>query len=177
MRLLAIDGLMLKSISLGKNNHFAVPIRSGGRGVLIIGDRNSFVFRMAPMLGNGGILLQPRAQNSVLKIGSNCSFSNNIAIVANDSIEIGDNCLIGNSVQIVDSDFHGLSVSERGRLGLVKPTRIGSNVWIGTGVIVLKGVTIGDNSIVGAMSLVTRDVPKDSIVGGNPARWIREVPR
>ncbi|HMO12755.1 MAG TPA: acyltransferase [Pirellulaceae bacterium] len=153
-----------------------MPLRSSGKGQLLIGNQNNFGFKQAPRLGSGEILLQPRYSNSVLSIGNNNYFSNNISIVAVGSISIGCDCLIGNNALIVDSDFHGLAATQRRTKGESKPVSIGNNVWIGANVTILKGVSIGENSVIGAMSLVTGDVPPNSIFAGNPAKKIRDLP-
>lgn len=110
-------------------------------------------------------------------------------IVAAENIAIGDNVLISWGVTIVDHNSHSLIYSERAsdvadwRLGkkdwsnvVVQPVRIGDKAWIGFNASILKGVTIGEGAIVAACSVVTKDVPAWTIVGGNPARVIREIP-
>lgn len=91
-------------------------------------------------------------------------------------ITIGDNTMLASSVAIVGGD-HAINPPEvlmiDGGREHWHPTRIGCNVWIGHGSIVLNGITIGDGAIVAAGSVVVRDVPPYAIVGGNPARLIR----
>jgi acetyltransferase-like isoleucine patch superfamily enzyme len=107
-------------------------------------------------------------------IGHACTF--NIA----RSISIGRNCLLAGGLQVQDHDGHPLDADER-RAGLpapleaVKPVTIGDDVWIGNGAIILKGVRVGDRAVVGARSVVTRDVLPDVVVAGNPARLIRSL--
>lgn len=84
-------------------------------------------------------------------------------------VVIGDNCLIGPQVVIRDDDAHEVIGSAR-----KAPIIIGDNVWVGMRAVILKGVTIGDGAIVAAGAVVTKDVPPRTIVGGNPARVIRE---
>ncbi|KAA2234820.1 sugar O-acetyltransferase [Salinarimonas soli] len=86
------------------------------------------------------------------------------------AIEIGDACQFGPAVQILTADHPRDPVARRAGLESGRPIRIGRNVWIGGGAIVLPGVTIGDDAIVGAGSVVTRDVPVGATVVGNPAR-------
>jgi len=165
----------LSTAEIGSGCRFQVPLRvAGGRGVLQIGAGNSFGYSMAPCVGNGAILLQPRDPNSHIRIGCKNWFSNNVTIVAMSRIEIGDCCQIGDQVAIYDCDFHEVGPSHRNRsAGPTAPVRIGNNVWLGSRVMILKGVTIGDNSVVGAMSLVTRSIPANCIAAGIPARVIR----
>ncbi len=117
-------------------------------------------------------------RNGRLAIGGGFSCSNSV-IVCWESVEIGDNVFIGTDCKIYDTDFHStvqedrMSVPEKGIK--TKAIYIGSHVFIGTGVIVLKGVTIGDSAVISAGSVVVRDVPEREIWGGNPARKIGVV--
>lgn len=172
-----IDSLSLESLSLGKNCCFHVPVRvSDGRGKLQIGEDNCFGYYCAPKSGDGALLIQSRKSGAEIRIGTKNSFSNNVTIIANEKIVFGNGCRIGDNVSIFDCDFHELDPAHRGRShGPTRPVTIGNNVWIGSRVTVLKGVTIGDNSVVGAMSLVTRSIPPDCIAAGNPARVISKL--
>ena len=165
-----------RSFQIGNSNSFNVPVRSSGHGSLIIGDRNSLGFEGAPRLGNGEILIQPRTIASEISIGDENSFSNNISIIATQAISIGNRCLLGDGLGIFDSDFHDLSPAKRWNSpGLAEAVKIGNNVWLGSRVVVLKGVSIGNNSVVGAMSLVTRSIPENSVAAGVPAKIIRSL--
>ena len=96
--------------------------------------------------------------------------------MANDCIAIGNKCQIGDLVAIYDSDFHEISPATRNRsTGPSAPVRIGNNVWLGSRVMVLKGVAIGDNSVIAAMSVVTKSVPPNSLAAGIPAKVIRSI--
>jgi len=115
-----------------------------------------------------------------ITIGDNTFIGHGTAFSAGKSIVIGSNCLIAGGVQILDNDGHPLNYLDRmkhlpPRLEDVKEVRIGDNVWIGGGAVILKGVTIGDRAIVGARAVVTRDIPADVVVAGNPARIIKSL--
>lgn len=85
-------------------------------------------------------------------------------------IRIGDDCLIGPNVQIL-AVSHDLDPEARlNKASYAVDTRLGRNVWVGAGAIILPGVDIGDNAIIGAGSVVTKDVPTDTRVAGNPAK-------
>ena len=154
-----------------------VPIRTQlGRGRLAIGDRCMFGFRQAPILGDGGVLLQPRSLESSIEIGQGTILSNNVTVVANQRVKIGRNCRIGDQAVFFDCDFHEISPATRNRsAGRCSPVEIGDNVWIGSRAVVLRGVTIGENSVVAACSVVTKSFPGNVVVGGNPAKFLRQI--
>lgn len=91
------------------------------------------------------------------------------------TITIGEDCQFGPNVQLLTPTHPIDPRPRRDKLEAAKPIVIGHNVWLGGGVIVCPGVTIGDNSVIGAGSVVTRDIPSDVIAVGNPARVLREI--
>jgi acetyltransferase-like isoleucine patch superfamily enzyme len=109
-----------------------------------------------------------------VEIGDACLMSPGARISASDEIVIGDGCMMAHGSYITDSDWHGI-YDRVNRDETVKPVRLGNNVWLGDRSTVLKGVTIGDNSIVAASSVVTKDIPANVIVAGNPAVIVREL--
>jgi maltose O-acetyltransferase len=159
------------NLVLGKRVYLFVPLRCDGEGIVRILDRTKLGSPPAARYGNGEILLQARTRDAEIRIGRHCAFSNNVSIIALQSVEIGDDCLIGDLVSIMDSDFHGIAADQR-RTGPVRtaPVRVENNVWLGSRVIVQKGVTIGENSIIASNAVVTSSVPPNSIAGGIPAR-------
>jgi acetyltransferase-like isoleucine patch superfamily enzyme len=96
------------------------------------------------------------------------------------SIEIGDGTMIAPNAVIVDSDFHAPWPPENRTYNMGyerdRSVKIGPNVWIGLNCIILKGVTIGENSIIGAGSVVTRDIPSNVLAAGNPAKVVKSLP-
>jgi maltose O-acetyltransferase len=90
-------------------------------------------------------------------------------------IEIGNDVQIGPAVQLYTAQHPLDPAARRSGLESASPIRIGNDVWIGGGVVVLAGVTIGDRSVVGAGAVVVRDVPQDTVVVGNPARVVRKL--
>lgn len=129
-------------------------------------------------------LLASCGQNSIIRPPFFCDYGYNIhlgrgvflnfncVLLDVASIEIGDQTQIGPAVQIYAADHPRNLEDRRANLESGRPVRIGANVWIGGGAIILPGITIGDNAIVGAGSIVSRNVASGSIVAGNPARPI-----
>lgn len=119
---------------------------------------------------------------TVLVIGDDVQLNDSVHIGAAELVEIGNHTLIASRVFITDHS-HGVydqpdvgsrpEVMPVDRPIVARPVRIGRNVWLGEQVCILPGVTIGDGAVVGANSVVTRDVPPRTIVAGNPARVIR----
>lgn len=99
----------------------------------------------------------------------------NLTLVDDTHIYVGDNTMIGPNVTIATAG-HPIDPELRGRgLQYNMPVRIGRNCWLGAGVIVLPGVTVGDNTVIGAGSVVTRDIPANVVAVGNPCRVLRPV--
>ena len=107
-------------------------------------------------------------------IGDYVMISPGVRISASRSIRIGDSCMLANGVYITDSDWHGV-YDRVARDSASNPVVIGDNVWLGDRATLLKGVSVGDNSIVAASAVVTKDVPANVIVAGNPAVVVRQL--
>ncbi|KNB70700.1 sugar O-acetyltransferase [Brevibacillus reuszeri] len=107
--------------------------------------------------------------------GDNFFANFNCTILDVCEVTIGDNCLLAPNVQIYTA-AHPINPAERNTgAEYGKPVIIGSNVWIGGGAIINPGVTIGDNAVIGSGSVVTKNVPSNVVVVGNPAKVIREI--
>lgn len=117
------------------------------------------------------VTLCTATENAQIVIGNGVGISGG-SICARQSIEIGDNTLIGANSYIFDHDFHPLDPIARANDDYSQvrssPVHIGSNVFIGSRCIILKGVTIGNNAIIGAGSVVTQNIPSNAIAAGNP---------
>jgi acetyltransferase-like isoleucine patch superfamily enzyme len=107
-----------------------------------------------------------------LEIGDDVWFSPGCTLAVHDSVSIGSNCVFAEYVSIHDNNHAGGALEQplAGRGFDTAPVRIGRNVWVGAKATILMGVTIGDNAIVGANSVVTGDVPAGTTVAGAPAR-------
>jgi len=108
----------------------------------------------------------------VLEIGNNVFINYGSSLVASDRVTIGNDCLIGTHVMVMDCDFHRVEDKAWDTTGV--PVVLEDRVWLGNRAIVLKGVTIGHDAVIGAGSVVTRDVPPRTVVAGSPARAIRQ---
>jgi acetyltransferase-like isoleucine patch superfamily enzyme len=107
-------------------------------------------------------------------IGDGVKMSGTV-VAAAESVVISDHVMCGGNVTIMDTDWHGLLPSDRGKRGASAPVFIEENVWLGLNVTVTKGVRVGRDSVVGAGSVVTREIPAGVVAAGQPARVIRRL--
>lgn len=169
------------NLKLGKN------IRCWGRVMIWLGKGSSL------QIGDGGWIVSDNVRAGIA-LHSPCKFRacdgaeiilgkrialNGVSISSRKKIVIEDGTIIAPNVIIMDTDFHKAWPPEERSLGLGqendRAVHIGKNVWIGMNSLILKGVTIGDNAIVAAGSVVTRSVPANTLVAGVPARMVREL--
>jgi acetyltransferase-like isoleucine patch superfamily enzyme len=127
---------------------------------------------------NHPVVLRTLTAGASIRIGARVGISGG-SICAATQIEIGDDTLLGANITIADTDFHSLHPSHRHDSThwsiATSEICIGRRVFIGTNAIVLKGVTIGDNSVIGAASVVTASIPGNVVAAGNPCRPIRDL--
>lgn len=143
-------------ISIGKNCSFRSDFTSNLVGI------------------NRKCIITTLRRKAEIKIGEGSGFSGTV-IAAAGSIRIGKNVLCGANTTITDYDWHGTAPDSRNKPADPKPVTIEDNVWLGLNTIVLKGVTIGKNSVIGANSVVTKDIPENVIAAGNPCKVIRDI--
>jgi serine acetyltransferase len=153
----------------GKNLHLpnGIPLILGSHLKIFLGD-NVFI-------GRSTIGASKLFDEAVLKIGHNSGLGYGTIISVAKEVTIGDDCRIGPGCLIMDNDDHPVNPQRRVAKESVSPEDvhpviIGNNVWIGAQCVILKGVTIGDNSVIAANSVVTRDVQENCIYAGYPAR-------
>jgi maltose O-acetyltransferase len=109
-----------------------------------------------------------------IELGERVFFNFNCVVLDVCPVRIGDFTLFGPAVQIYTA-MHPLDAAERRRTEYGKPVAIGRDVWVGGGALILPGVTIGDEAVIGAGAVVTRDVPAKVFAAGNPCRVIRNL--
>jgi acetyltransferase-like isoleucine patch superfamily enzyme len=150
-----------------------------GRGLeLKIEPRGEIHFGRFTWIGDGTKI---RCHEGVVEIGAKTVMGQECTISAYQRVRIGDECVIADRAMFIDFD-HGMVETERPirSQGIYKrDVEVGNNVWIGYGACILRGVSVGDNSVIGTNAVVTKDVPANAVVGGIPARIIRmrEAPR
>lgn len=131
------------------------------------------------VIGGFRSVLSTRNKDAIIEIDDATGMSN-VVIVAFTNIYIGKNVNIGAGTKIFDSDFHALNFLERNHKPELniksKPVVIKDRAFVGGDVIVMKGVTIGEEAVIGIGSVVTKDVPAGEIWAGNPAKFIDKVP-
>lgn len=174
--------MKLNKVKFGKNlNLYGVPVifKKGGS-QLNIGEnctiKSSFLSNLVGL--SQRTIIVTRTEEAKIKIGNNVGISG-ATIYARKGITIGDNTLIGGNVKILDNDFHPIEVEARNldikeKIGIRK-IKIGKDCFIGANSLILKGVEIGDGSVVGAGSVVTGKFPSNVVIAGNPARVIKEL--
>ena len=134
--------------------------------------------KMFAEIGEGSYIEPPLHANWAGKhvhLGRDVYFNFNVTLVDDTDIYIGDNTMIGPNTVIATAG-HPVCPEIREKGGQFNiPVHIGKNCWLGAGVIVLPGITIGDNTVVGAGSIVTHDLPANVVAAGNPCRILREI--
>jgi maltose O-acetyltransferase len=153
------------------------PVLFVGAGEVVLGDGVQFGWKASPLFYTGYCHVESNAPGGLIEIGDRTEFNNNLMIKSEGAgIKIGRDGLFGAHVEIFDSDFHDLDPARR-KAGTQKkaPVVIGDNVFVGMGVRILKGSTIGSDSVIGAGSVVSGTIPSGVVAAGNPARVLREL--
>ena len=170
-------------VMLGNNVRFyGMPIVGMTKGSSIrIGDRVVLCSdsRFTALGVNHPVVLRTLRSDAQIVIGDDTGISGG-SICAADFVEVGNECLLGANVIITDTDFHAVKPEGRRFNKSPKdissaPVKIEDNGFIGTGVVVLKGVCVGKNSVIGAMSVVSKSVGMNEIWAGNSARFIKQI--
>jgi acetyltransferase-like isoleucine patch superfamily enzyme len=154
------------------------PVLFLGDGEIVMGERVEFGWPTSMGFHTGYSHIEACHSWSRIVIGDGVQINNDAVIKCEGAggIVIGEDALIGSGVRIYDSDFHDIHPARR-RSGTpaTAPVVLERNVFVGDGVMILKGVTVGEDAVIGAGAVVTRDVPPRCVVAGNPARVVREL--
>jgi galactoside O-acetyltransferase len=153
------------------------PVLWIGTGTVTLGEGVQFGWRSSPLFYAGYCHVEVSAAESTIEVGDRTEFNNNLMLKSEGpGIRIGRDGLFGANVEIFDSNFHDLHPERRhGGRPRMAPVEIGDNVFVGMGVKILKGSTIGSDSVIGAGSVVAGEIPAGVVAAGNPARVIREL--
>jgi maltose O-acetyltransferase len=152
------------------------PVLWVGPGTVKLGEGVQFGWRSSPLFYAGYCHVEVSAADATIEIGDRTEFNNNLLLKSEGpGIRIGKDGLFGANIEIFDSNFHDLHPDRRhGGRPAMAPVEIGDNVFVGMGVKILKGSTIGSDSVIGAGAVVAGDIPSGVVAAGNPARVIRE---
>ena len=175
----------LKGVNYGKNIKFFgfSRVSRAYKSSIVIGDNCNF--RSGYFFNRMGInkkcyivTLKKGAEIKVIGVGGgggNDAGLSGAVVTCAGKVTIGNNVLLGAESFITDYDWHGITPDSRRKPPSPKEVVIGDNVWLGYKAIVLKGVTIGKNSVIGANSVVTKDIPENVIAAGNPCKVVRAI--
>lgn len=163
--------IILKGNAPSCNQHTIVS----GMGKLTLGNKCEFGYKLGGRFKNGCIEIQPRYKNAEIIFADKVFTNNNMFICAANSVKIGHSTVIGEGVTIMDHEAHGIEPDKRSQIGEIGEINIGNNVWIGNNVIILKNSFIGDNTIVAAGAVVSGIFSANLVIGGIPAKVIRQL--
>lgn len=153
------------------------PVLFLGPGAVILGEHVQFGWKASPHFYSGYCHVEAAGVGAVIEVGDRTEFNNNLMLKSEGAgIRIGRDGLFGANVEIYDSNFHDLDPARRrnGRQRMA-PVDIGDNVFVGMGVRILKGVTIGSDTVIGAGAVVSSSLPAGVVAAGNPARVVRPL--
>ncbi|MBN1618723.1 acyltransferase [Candidatus Dojkabacteria bacterium] len=155
-------------VKFGKNFICNYNLYIKGPGKVIFGDNVNAWTNFEPNR------FQTFSSNAVIKIGLNTRL-NGVWCQSRSSINVGNDCIVGSAI-IIDTDFHSLGIDRKTNTNIPsEDIVIKDNVWIAGQSAILKGVNIGENSVVGFRAVVAKDVPKNSVVAGNPANVVKMI--
>ncbi|CAM3456950.1 acyltransferase [Aequorivita lipolytica] len=152
------------------------PVLSNGLGRLVFGSNVNFGVINSPKFYSSYAYIEARTQNATITFGDNVHINNACSIISEKQITIANNVLIGYNCQIADSDFHDLNKNNRLQTDpFPQEVIVSENVFIGNNVTILKGVVIGANTVVANGSIVTKSFPENVIIGGVPAKILKDL--
>lgn len=166
-----------RAVSIKGKLDMQQPLLRKGRGMVLAGRGVQIGVEESPSFWSTYAYFDLRGEQAMIELGDGVILNNNVALCADGAaIRIGRKTVAGINLSIMTSDGHTLEPSCRHEKGYpCLSVHVGENVFIGDNVTILKGVSIGDNCTIGAQSVVTHDIPANSIAAGNPARMLREI--
>lgn len=169
--------IYLTATTIGMRPHYLAldPPANNTTRIELLGNAQLVLHRNTMILTGSYI---SASNGAIISIGNNTYISPEVIINSRNAINIGKNVLIGYQVMMMDYDahtvIHNIHADNRDLSNKSNPINIGDNVWIGARVSILKGITIGSGSIIGANSCVVTDIPENSLAVGNPAKVVRK---
>ncbi len=153
------------------------PVLLNGKGSISFGKNVQVGVINAPSFYTGYAYIEARTASASISLGNDIAINNSLSIIAHRSkVCIEDDVLIGLNCYITDSDFHEIAPEERtSGTPECQPVHIKKNVFIGSNVSILKGVTIGENSVIAHGAVVVNDIPANVIAGGVPAQVLKSI--
>ena len=162
----------------GCNNYIKIGIKSRiyGLKIYVRGKNNKVI------IGNNCVIGKKcsfwiEGDNNTIIVGDSCTFTHTVHLCAQEygsSINLGEDCMLSNNIIIRTSDSHPILNSDRERINEAKTVWIAKHVWIAPQTTVMKGVTIGEGAILASNSVITKDVPKNCLAAGIPAKVVKE---
>jgi acetyltransferase-like isoleucine patch superfamily enzyme len=151
------------------------PVLFVGPGEVVLGEGVQFGWKASPLFYAGYCHVEASRAHARIEVGERTEFNNNLMLKSEGAgIRVGRDGLFGAHIEIFDSDFHNLDPRRRHEgTQRMASVEIGDNVFVGMGVKILKGVTIGSDSVIGAGAVVASSIPAGVIAAGNPARVLR----
>jgi len=156
----------------GKNNQVYFKGNLSSSKIKIWGSDNQIIIHPNVILNNSTLII--RGNNIMVEIRKGSTFGSMYLVCMGDNnhIEIGENCMFAENINIWASDSHPIYNSENQLINTSKPIIVGNNVWVGSNCTILKGVRIGDNSILGMSTFVTKNIEPSTLNVGSPSRSI-----
>jgi len=154
-------------ITAGRNFRCYHPIVIAGKGTITIGDDVVFRSNLAH------VYLGSRSGDYTITIG-NKVWLHGTSVSCHERVDIGDRALVGR-VEIIDHEFHDPRDLTRKQAIRSKPIVLGNDTWIGNGCMIMKGVTVGDYSVIGARTVVRKPIPEKVVAIGNPAQIVKHL--
>ena len=158
----------------GRNNNIIIKnnAKVSFHGITIIGDNNQVIYDGCTAI----ISILIRGDKCSVSIGKGSLLDESTKIICmgqGNSVEIGKECMFAENVELWASDTHSITDLNGNTINPSRPIKIGNHVWLGKGVCVMKGIEIGDNTILGLGSIVTKNIPSNVIAAGNPAKVVK----